>query len=168
MKKLSIIIYVVLALFFVSCKNGDTKDANGDTPSTVVDKMYQAIKANNFAEAVSYNKIPDTVRIPVKNKNIYEGFKNCPVEQGKKNDGTDVYIIAKEEWEEFLLSMIQQQYLNASLESWQIIDENISKTDPNSAKVKTKITIKIKDGSSKERECSFPLKRENGKWLIIG
>ena len=69
MKKLSIIIYVVLALFFVSCKNGDTKDANGDTPSTVVDKMYQAIKANNFAEAVSYNKIPDTVRIPVKNKN---------------------------------------------------------------------------------------------------
>lgn len=155
----------VSALMFASCQTGEKEDANGNTPSSVVDKMYQAIQANDFAEAASYNKIPDTVKIAInaEKPNIYEQF------QGNSKDKDGKVIITNEEWKAFLTEKMQAQADSANyiLESWEIVKEEISKTDPNSAKVKTKIHIKTKNGVS-DAECSFPLKRENNIWLIIG
>ena len=61
----------------------------------------------------------------------------------------------------------QSKVSNYVLKSYEVVSEEISNTDPNSAKVKTKITY-TKNGVDGEAECSFPLKRENDVWLIIG
>ena len=149
----------VSTLFFASCQSGDSHDANGDTPSSVVEKMYKAIKANDFAAAASYNKIPDTVKI--EKKNVFEQFKNNPTDKDGK------VIVTNEQWKAFLIDKMQTQSENYTLDSWEIVDEEISNTDPNSAKVKTKIKFTTPKGQQ-ETECSFPLKRDNNVWLIIG
>lgn len=160
MKKLSLIIVcAVAALCFVSCQTANSEDANGNTPSTVVEKMYQAIKANDYALATSYTKIPDNVKI-VK-ENLYEQFVNNPIDENGK------VVVSSDEWRAFLIEKMELQSEGYSLDSWEIVSEEISKTDPNSAKVKTKIRITTQNGQS-EAECSFPLKRENNIWLIIG
>lgn len=160
MKKLSLtLICAIAVLFFASCQSADSKDANGNTPSTVVEKMYQAIQENDFATAASFNKIPDTVKI---NKdNIYQQFKDNPTDKNGK------VIVTGEQWKSFLVERMTTQSEDFSLISWEIVSEEISKTDPNSAKVKTKIKIKTQKGQL-ETECSFPLKREKNVWLIIG
>lgn len=160
MKKSSLtILFAAIALLFASCKTGDPKDANGDTPSTVVEKMYKAIQSNDFATAASYNKIPDTVKIDA--KNCYTQFANNPSNKDEK------IIITGEEWKSFLVERMQAQNSEFSLIKWTIVSEEISKTDPNSAKVKTKITIKKQNGQY-DVDCSFPMKRENNVWKIIG
>jgi hypothetical protein len=147
-------------LFFASCQSDAKKeDANGNTPSTVVDKMYQAVKAKDFATAVAYNKIPDNVKIV--NSNLYEQFVGYPANEDGK------VIVPGDEWKSFLIDKMQSQSENYALLDWEIVSEEISKTDPNSAKVKTKIHI-MNGGSESKVDCSFPLKRENGIWLIIG
>jgi len=146
------------AVFFVSCQTGDPKDSNGDTPSSVVEKMYQAIKANDYVTAASFNKIPDTIKM--KAENVFPQFQN----NSKKEDKV---IILGEEWGAFVIERMKNYSSDYSLDSWEIVSEEISNTDPNSAKVKTKIRITTKNGQS-EAECSFPLKRENDVWLIIG
>ena len=166
MKKLSlIVVFALTALFFASCQTGKREDKNGDTPTSVVDKMYQAIKAGDFEIAASYNKIPDTIKMKLMDeKNVYQDFQNNP----KVNDKKDVkVVIMGEEWKAFLIKKMKDQSEGYSLDSWEIVSEEISKTDPNSAKVKTKITY-TKNGVDGEAECSFPLKRENDVWLIIG
>lgn len=159
MKKLSIIVMCVVAVFFfVSCQTGNPKDINGDTPSMVVDKLYKAIQADKYDEAAAYNKIPDTIKM--KTVNVYPEFKGNPVVDGK-------VIITGDQWKAYVIERMKCESSGYSLDSWEIVSEEISKTDPNSAKVKTKIHITTKDGES-EAECSFPLKRENDVWLIIG
>ena len=166
MKKLSlIVIFALTALFFASCQTGKREDKNGDTPTSVVDKMYQAIKTNDYEIAASYNKIPDTIKMKLMDeKNVYQDFQNNPKVNGKKDVKV---VITGEEWKSFLVKKMKDQSEGYSLDSWEIVSEEISKTDPNSAKVKTKIQITTKDGKS-EAECSFPLKREDDVWLIIG
>ena len=166
MKKLSLIVICALtALFFASCQTGKREDKNGDTPSSVVDKMYQAVKAQNFDTAALYNKIPDTIKMKLMDeKNVYQEFQNNPKVNGKKDVKV---IITGEEWRAFLIEKMKNQSKDYSLDSWEIVSEEISKTDPNSAKVKTKIQITTQNGKS-EAECSFPLKREDDVWLIIG
>lgn len=164
MKKLSLIICALTAFFFVSCQQGNPKDKNGDTPKDVVEKMYQSVKAKDFDVAVSYNKIPDTIKMKLMDeKNVYQEFQN----NAKDKDGN--VIILGEEWKTFVIEQMKGQSSSSkySLDNWEIVSEEISKTDPNSAKVKTKIQIITQNGKS-EAECSFPLKRENGVWLIIG
>ncbi|MBQ3709354.1 MAG: hypothetical protein II887_01485 [Bacteroidales bacterium] len=166
MKKISLIVICALtALFFASCQTGKREDKNGDTPTSVVDKMYQAIKANDFESAASYNKIPDTIKMKLKEEtNVYQEFQNNP----KIKDKKDVkVIITGDEWRTFLINKMQNQSKDYSLDSWEIVSEEISKTDPNSAKVKTTIHITNK-GVASEADCSFPLKRENDEWKIIG
>ena len=159
MKKLSLIILsAMMAFFFASCQTSEPKDANGNTPKDVVEKMYQAIKANDYVTAASFNKIPDTIKM--KAENVYPQFQN----NSKKGDKI---IILGEEWGAFVIERMKNYSSDYSLDSWEIVSEEISNTDPNSAKVKTKIHITTKNGQS-EAECSFPLKRENGVWLIIG
>ena len=135
------------AVFFVSCQTGDPKDSNGDTPSSVVEKMYQAIQNNQFEEAASYCKVPEKV------------------------DNMDSYNAGKQgsAWKDIVIStMVEQSKVsNYVLKNYEVVSEEISNTDPNSAKVKTKITYS-KNGVDGEAECSFPLKRENDIWLIIG
>ena len=159
MKKLSLIILcAMMAFFFVSCQTSEPKDSNGNSPKDVVEKMYQAIKAKDYVTAASFNKIPDTVKM--KAENVYPQFQNNP----KKGDKV---IILGEEWGAFVIERLKNYSTGYSLDSWEIVSEEISNTDPNSAKVKTKIHITSKNGQS-EAECSFPLKRENDIWLIIG
>ena len=162
MKK--ILSYIIAGLFvmsLVSCQQGVREDKNGDTPTSVVEKMYKAINSNDFETAASYNKFPDTIKIkPEKDENMYEQFKN----NQKDKDGK--YIIPKEEWKSFIINKMKEN-VDYSLESWEIVSEEISKTDPNSAQVKTKIHVKVK-GEESVIESSFPLKRENDIWLIIG
>ena len=162
MKKiLSYIIAGLITMSFVSCQQGEREDKNGNTPSSVVEKMYQAVNNNDFETAVSYNKFPDTIKIaPKKDENMYEQFKN----NQKDKDGK--YIILREEWISFIIKQMKEN-VDYSLESWEIISEEISNTDPNSAQVKTKIHIK-KNGEETVTDSSFPLKREDGVWLIIG
>ncbi|MBR5082772.1 MAG: hypothetical protein IKX35_10075 [Bacteroidales bacterium] len=148
MKKISLIILCAMsAVFFVSCQTGDPKDSNGDTPSSVVEKMYQAIQNNQFEEAASYCKVPEKV------------------------DNMDSYNAGKQgsAWKDIVIStMVEQSKVsNYVLKNYEVVSEEISNTDPNSAKVKTKITYS-KNGVDGEAECSFPLKRENDIWLIIG
>ena len=152
----------VSVLFFASCQTADSKDANGDTPSAVVEKMYQAIQAQDFATAVSYNKIPDTVKIKLeKEGNIYEQFQGCPTDKDGK------VIVTGDEWKAFLMEKMQMQSEGYTLDSWEILSEEVSNTDPNAAKVKTRIHL-TREGVKSETDCSFPMKRENGIWLIIG
>lgn len=162
MKKISLVIVcAVSALLFASCQTGTREDANGNTPSSVVEKMYQAIQAKDFAMAASYNRIPDTVKIKLaEGGKIYEQFQSNPVENEK-------IIITSEEWKSFLIGKMETLSENYSLDSWEIVSEEISNTDPNSAKVKTKIHVTTQEGES-DVECSFPLKRDNNIWLIIG
>ena len=165
MKKLSLIILcaAVSTLFFASCQSGDSKDANGDTPSSVVNKMYEAIKAKDFDKAVSYNKIPDTIKfdtVKIK-KNLYKEFQNDSIDKDGK------VIVTNEDWKAFLINMMKAQSEDYTLDSWEIVDEEISNTDPNSAKVKAKIKFTTKKVQH-ETECSFPLKREKNIWMIIG
>ena len=148
MKKLSLIVICALtALFFTSCQTSDPKDNNGDTPSTVVEKMYKATQDNQYEEAAKYCKLPETV------------------------DNIEKYDAAKagQVWKDIVISQMKEQSKTSSyvLKSYEVVSEEISNTDPNSAKVKTKITY-TKNGVDGEAECSFPLKRENGVWLIIG
>ena len=148
MKKLSIIVICTLtALFFVSCQTGKREDCNGNTPSSVVEKMYQAIMNDQYEEAASYCKIPETV------DNI-----------GAYNAGGQSV-----DWKHLVISrMIEQaKASDYTLQKYEIVTEEISNTDPNSAKVKTKIFFTTNKGDM-EAECSFPLKRENNVWLIIG
>ncbi len=152
-------------LFAAACQKAERKDANGHTPSDVVEQMYKAIQANDFATAATFNKIPDTVKIaPKKQGNMYDEFKDCPIDTTDKKGKV---IIPGEDWTNFLIDRMEQQSEDFSLVSWEIVKEEISKTDPNSAKVKTKIVVKTKKGQS-EAECSFPLKREKNIWVIIG
>ena len=148
MKKLSLIVICTLtALFFASCQSGKREDKNGDTPSSVVEKMYKATQNNQFEEAASYCKIPDKV------------------------DNMDSYSAAKSgaAWKDIVISTMveQSKASNYVLKSYEIVSEEISNTDPSSAKVNTKITYS-KNGVDGEAECSFPMKRENDVWLIIG
>lgn len=164
MKKVTLIVVCAMAaLFFASCQTGKREDKNNDTPSSVVDKMYKAIQNNDFAEAAKYNRIPDTIKMD--ETHVYEEFKN-----NKKADGK--VVITKEEWQNFVIEKMKNQSAGFTLDSWEIVSEEISNTDPNSAKVNTKIHITRtdKDGNAvkSEAECSFPLKRENDVWLIIG
>lgn len=160
MKKLSLIILCAVSVaIFASCQTGNKEDANGNTPSTVVDKMYKAIQAYDFVEAASYTKIPDTVKIA--DKNIYEQFNANPIDENGK------VVVTGEDWTAFLIEKMKLQSEDYTLDSWEIVKEEISKTDPNSAKVKTKIHITTSNGKS-DAECSFPMKRENNIWLIIG
>lgn len=160
MKKISFaLICTLLAFVFTSCQSGDNKDANGNTPSTVVEKMYQAIQTKDFALAASYNRLPDNVKIS--KENIYDQFKDYPADENGK------VIITKEDWYNFLIDRMTVQSENYSLDSWEIVAEEVSNTDPNSAKVKTKIKITNQNVQS-EAECSFLLKRENNIWFIIG
>ncbi|MBP5546446.1 MAG: hypothetical protein J6X59_04100 [Bacteroidales bacterium] len=163
MKKLSLIILcAVSTLFFASCQTGDSKDKNGDTPSAVVEKMYQAIKDKDFDKAASFNKLPDTVKI--EKKNIYKDFQIDSLYQTDK-DGK--VIVPNEDWKTFLIGKMKAQSEEYTLDSWEIVDEEVSNTDPNSAKVKTKIKFTTKKGQQ-ETECSFPMKREGNVWKIIG
>ena len=161
MKRLSLIVVcAIAALFFASCQTGKREDKNGNTPSDVVDSMYVAIQNKDFVKAASYNKLPDTIKM--KEKNVYPDFKS----NSKKDDKI---IITREEWSKFVVGQMDKQGQDEEFElvSWEIVSEEISKTDPNSAKVKTKIQISTKNGKS-EAECSFPLKREDDVWKIIG
>lgn len=159
MKKISLlVICAITALFFASCQSGEKADKNNRTPEGVVDEMYKAIKAGEFAKAAEFTKIPDTVKMD--EKKAYKEFANNPKKDGK-------VIIAGEEWRRFVVKKMEEQSADFSLDSWEIVSEEISNTDPNSAKVKTKIHITNK-GIASEADCSFPLKRENGVWLIIG
>lgn len=148
MKKLSLIaICALTAFFFASCQAGDPKDSNGDTPSTVVEKMYKAIQDNQFGEAAKYCKLPEAVD----NMEKYDAGK------------------AGKAWKDIVISQMEEQskVANYELKKFEIVKEEISKTDPNSAKVNTRITYS-KNGVDGEADCSFPLKRENNVWLIIG
>ena len=148
MKKLSLIIICALTtLFFASCQTGKREDSNGNTPSSVVEKMYQAIQNNQFEEAATYCKVPEKVD----NSGSYNAAKNGAA------------------WKDIVIStMVEQSKVsNYVLKGYEVVSEEISNTDPNSAKVKTKITY-TKNGVDGEAECSFPLKRENDVWLIIG
>jgi hypothetical protein len=161
MKKLSLIVICALtALFFASCQTGKREDKNGNTPTSVVEKMYEAIKTNDFATAASYNKLPDTIKM--KDGNVYKEFNN-------NNKKGDKVIVTGEEWKNSVVSKMEEQSKasNYVLKSYEVVSEEISNTDPNSAKVKTKITYS-KNGVDGEAECSFPLKRDNDVWLIIG
>lgn len=148
----------VAAFFFASCQTGVREDKNGDTPTSVVEKMYKAIQNNDFAAAAEFNKIPDTVKM--KAENVYPEFKANPVVDGK-------VIITGDQWRTYVIQRMKDESVGYTLDSWEIVSEEISKTDPNSAKVKTKIQVTTKNGKS-EAECSFPLKRENDVWRIIG
>lgn len=190
MKKITLTLICAMAvLLAAACQKAERKDANGNTPTDVVNQMYKAIQANDFETAVTFNKIPDTVKISpigevqdmevnfdtadenviadtalVNHPNIYEQFKEYPVDTtGKKVK----VIIPGEDWKAFMIERMKKENENFTLVSWEIVKEEISKTDPNSAKVKTKIVIKT-NGVQSETECSFPLKRENNVWLIIG
>lgn len=157
MKKISFMaVFAIIALFLTSCQTGVREDNNGNTPTAVVEKMYQAIKAGDFDTAATFNRLPDTIRI--KAEGVYQEFKGNP----KDKDG-NVVITAKD-WIPFVISKMQDSY---TLESWEIVSEEISNTDPNSAKVKTTIHLSTDKGMI-DSDCSFPLKRENGVWLIIG
>ncbi len=148
MKKLSLIVICALtALFFASCQTGKREDSNGNTPSSVVEKMYQAVQNNQFEEAATYCKVPEKVD----NSESYNAAKNGAA------------------WKDIVIStMVEQSKASGYvLKSYEVVSEEISNTDPNSAKVKTKITY-TKNGVDGEAECSFPLKRENDIWLIIG
>ena len=159
MKKLSLIVMcAVAAFFFASCQTGVREDRNGDTPTSVVDKMYKAIQSNDYAAAAEFNKIPDTIKM--KADNVYPEFKANPVVDGK-------VIITGDQWRAYVIERMKGESVGYTLDSWEIVSEEISKTDPNSAKVKTKIQVTTKNGKS-EAECSFPLKRENDVWRIIG
>lgn len=159
MKKISLlVICAVTAFIFASCQAGEKADNNNRTPKDVVDEMYKAIQAGNFDEAAAFTKIPDAVKM--EEEKVYKEFANNPREDGK-------VIIAGEEWRNFVVNKMQEQSADFSLDSWEIVSEEVSNTDPNSAKVKTKIHITNK-GVASEADCSFPLKRENGVWLIIG
>lgn len=148
----------VAAFFFASCQTGVREDRNGDTPTSVVDKMYKAIQSNDYAAAAEFNKIPDTIKM--KADNVYPEFKANPVVDGK-------VIITGDQWRAYVIERMKGESVGYTLDSWEIVSEEISKTDPNSAKVKTKIQVTTKNGKS-EAECSFPLKRENDVWRIIG
>ena len=148
MKKLSLIVICALtALLFASCQAGKREDSKGNTPSSVVETKYKAIQNNQFEEAATYCKVPDKV------------------------DNIEKYNAAKNgsSWNDIVISaMVEQSKVsNYVLKSYEVVSEEISNTDPNSAKVKTKITY-TKNGVDGEAECSFPLKRENDVWLIIG
>ena len=156
-------ICAMAALLFASCQTGKREDKNNDTPTSVVDKMYKAIQNNDFDEAAKYTRIPDTIKMD--ETHAYKEFQN-----NSKTDGK--VIIAKEQWQKFVTEKMKNQSAGFTLDSWEIVSEEISNTDPNSAKVNTKIHITRKDKDGKdvksEAECSFPLKRENDVWLIIG
>ena len=161
MKKFSFaILGAVAVMFFASYQSGDSKDANGNTPSMVVEKMYQSLKSKDYAEAVSYNKIPDTVKIEKKNT-IYEEFKD--VEPDKDNK----VVVTSADWKDFLIGKMESLGEDYVLESWEIFPEEVSKTDINSAKVKTRIHFTDKNGQH-DSECSFSLRRSDNVWLIIG
>ena len=148
MKKLSILLACVLiALCFTSCQSGTREDKNGDTPSSVVEKMYQAIQNDQFGEAATYCKIPEKV-------------DNMKSYSASENGAT---------WKDIVISTMvgQSKVSSYILKSYEVVTEEISKTDPNSAKVKTRITYS-KNGVDGKADCSFPLKREDGVWLIIG
>ena len=161
MKKLSLIVICAFtALLFASCQSAKKEDKNGRTPSMVVDEMYKAMKDNRYDVAADFTKIPDTIKM--KEEVAYPDFMG-----NEKKDGK--IIIAGDVWKKFVISQMQNQSESArfELESWEIVSEEISNTDPNSAKVKTRIHITTNDGKS-DADCSFPMKRENGVWLIIG
>lgn len=145
-------------MFFASCQSGDPKDDKGNTPSDVVEQMYKAIQAKDFKTAADFSKIPDTIKMV--EKKVYKEFEN----NAKKDDKV---IITGEEWSTFVIQQMEEQSADFSLDKWEISSEEISKTDPNSAKVKTKIYV-TKKGVASEADCSFPLKREKGEWKIIG
>lgn len=148
MKKLSsIFVCLVIALLFASCQTSVREDKNGNTPSSVVEKMYQALQNNKYEQAAEFCKIPEEVD----NIQKYDAAK-----QGKA--WKDIVILKMEE---------QSKISGYSLKKFEIVSEEISNTDPNSAKVKTKIYYSTSKGEE-EAECSFPLKRENDIWLIIG
>ena len=159
MKKLSLIVICAFtALFFASCQSGKKTDKYGHTPSQVVDEMYKAIQIKDYAAAAEFTKIPDTILMDP-NK-TYPQFKNNP----KKGDKI---VITGKDWKDFVVKRMKEQSADFTLDRWVVKSEEISNTDPNSAKVKTTIYITTKDGKS-EADCSFPLKRENNVWLIIG
>lgn len=160
MKKISLVVICALtALLFASCQTGKREDKNGNTPTSVVEKMYKAIQNNKFDEAASYCKIPDTIKMA--EKHVYKEFNN---EKFAKKDGK---VIIGEEWNAFVIEKMKNESADFKLDTFWVVSEEISKTDPNSAKVKTRIRV-IKKGVTSESDCSFPLKRENDIWLIIG
>ena len=92
---------------------------------------------------------------------MYKEFKDI------EPDNNNKYVINGDNWKSFVIEKMKEHCSSYKLESYEVTSEEISKTDPNSAKVKTKINITTSNGKS-ELECSFPLKRENDTWFIIG
>ena len=161
MRKLSLIVICALtAVLFASCQTGEKKDKNGDTPETVVKKMYQALQDKDYDKVASFSKIPDTVKIEKSDLALYKEFQNNAQNKNGK------IVILGEDWSKFIVNQMKQDTVY-KLDKYEIVSEEISKTDPNSAKVKTKIQVTTSAGQS-EAECSFPLKKEDNVWLIIG
>lgn len=158
MKKISLIIICAIALVFASCQKADTKDKNGNTPKDVVEKMYKLIQEGNYTAAADYCKIPDSVDIKI----IEEYVKHDTALKGQVMHDT---ILTGKEWKNLVIYKMKHGS-NTTLKDYKVIEEEISKTDPNNATVKTSITI-IKDGKETKAECSFPMKRDS-LWRIIG
>ena len=149
MKKISLIIVCALALFFVSCQTADNHDKNGDTPTTVVEKMYKHLMMDDYIGAADYCKIPDSVKPEVYDKYF--------------NDNAELKGMA---WKEIVIAKMKQSS-DCKLIDFEVVAEEVSKTDPNNATVKTKITVKKGENEAKT-DCSFPLKRDENVWKIIG
>ena len=154
MKRLSLLIVCALALFITSCQKADNRDINGNTPTKVVEMMYNYIQNNDYESAADCCKIPESV-----DDKVYATYAKEYFEAGE----------AVPTWKEIVIkNMVKQgDESGIKLVDFKVISEEISKTDPNNANVKTVITI-IKNDVQSEAECSFPLKREENVWRIIG
>ena len=154
MKRLSIIIVCALALFITSCQKADNRDINGNTPTKVVEMMYKCIQNDDYVGAAKCCKIPESV-----DDKVYATYAKEYLEA----DGTIPT------WREIVINSMIKQDAESKVElaEFTVISEEISKTDPNNANVKTRIVI-VKNDVKSEAECSFPLKREENVWKIIG
>lgn len=143
-----------MALFITSCQKADNRDINGDTPTTMVERMYNCIQNNDYEGAAKCCKIPVSV-----DDKVYATYAKEYLDAGE----------AVPTWKEIVINnMIKQgEESGITLVDYKVISEEISKTDPNNANVKTIISI-IKNDIQSETECSFPLKREENIWRIIG
>lgn len=150
MKKISLFLACAIALLVVSCKMADNKDKNGNTPTTVVEEMYKNIQEGAYDKAAEFCKIPDSI-----DKEVWAKY----VEQDP--------AIKDMLWKEVVINKMNKQKEGFELKEYKVVKEEISKTDPDNANVKTTITI-VKDGVESNAECAFPLKREEGVWRIIG
>ena len=160
MKKISLFIVCAIALLLVSCQVAVREDSNNQTPTSVVEKMYENIQKGNYEAAAEYCKIPDSVKV-----DVYEKYQaKYPEYKGM-------------DWKNIVINSMNKQKEGFELKKFEVISEEISNTDPNNATVKTIITI-VKNGVESTAECSFPVKRESfqkendttfyQEWKIIG